>query len=342
MLAVRPLLGAHPLIETNDLDQAREEVSRVFCSHGLFLARGEHPFHLVHNKFGRDGVSLHYVDYGASVRITPGELNSFYLVQIPLAGTAEIRSGSDAVLSTPRVAAVPNATEHLDMTWSAGTPHLVVYLPRLAIERAVESLTGRAPTSPVRFSIAMDLDSEPARRWLTLVEILKADADSAGAPLHDVVRAQVEDAVVLAFVTMQPSNYSALITGGTLAPTPRAVRRAIELCEQGPDTTWTVSDLAAASGVSVRALQVSFRAHLGMTPLQYLRDVRLLRARRELESTAGGALSVTDTAFRWGFTNVGRFAREYRVRFGELPSQTVARAGDRRPGSVRESSIRCA
>lgn len=337
-----PLLAAHPLIETKDLDEAREQVARVFCSHGLSLAVSERPLHLVHNRYGLAEASLHYVDYGAAVRITPGELNSFYLVQVPIAGRARITCGGETIVSTPRIAAVPNATEHLDMVWDAGSPHLVVYLPRTAIDRAIESLTGRAPVSPVRFTLAMDLESAAARRWLSLVDVLKADAEGGDAPLHAAVRAQIEDAIMLAFVTMQPSNYTGLVMSGTLTPAPRAVRRAMELCDDAPDVTWTVSDLAAASGVSVRALQVGFRTYVGMTPLQYLRDVRLLRAREELQQETDVTRSVTDTAFRWGFSNVGRFAHEYRARFGELPSETVTRAGRPRRKSMRESSRRCA
>lgn len=337
-----PMLAEHPLIETKDLDEARERVARVFCSHGLSLAVGERALHLVHNRYALSNASLHYVDYGASVRITPGELSSFYLVQIPLSGRAEVTCGSERIISTPKVAAVPNATEHLDMVWDAGSPHLVVHLPRVAIDRAVESLTGRTPVSPVRFTLAMDLETAAARRWLSLIDVLKADADSTVAPLHDAVRAQIEDAIMLAFVTIQTSNYTEQITDGTLRATPRAIRRAMAMCDQTPDVTWTVTDLAEASGCSVRSLQAGFRRYVGMTPLQYLRDVRLLRAREELEDDSGRDLSVTDTAFRWGFSNVGRFAQEYRARFGELPSQTVARSGKPVLKSMRESSMRCA
>lgn len=336
------MLADHPLIETKDLDEAREQVAKVFCSHGLSVGASERPLHLVHNRYALADASLHYVDYGASVRITPGELNSFYLVQIPLAGRAAVTSGAEHIISTPTVAAVPNATEHLDMVWDADSPHLVVYLPRLAIDRAVESLTGRTPISPVRFKLAMDLDNASARRWLSLIDVLKADADSTVAPLHDAVRAQIEDAIMLAFVTTQTSNYSELISDGTLRATPRAIRRAMGLCDESPGVTWTVTDLAAASGVSVRSLQVGFRTYVGMTPLQYLRDVRLLRAREELESDSVRDVSVTDTAFRWGFSNVGRFASEYRARFGELPSRTIARSGKPVLKTMRESSSRCA
>ena len=35
--------------------------------------------------------------------------------------------------------------------------------------------------------------------------------------------------------------------------------------------------------------------------------------------------TVADVAYRWGFTHLGRFAQDYRTRYGESPSQTLHR-----------------
>jgi hypothetical protein len=36
--------------------------------------------------------------------------------------------------------------------------------------------------------------------------------------------------------------------------------------------------------------------------------------------------ALSGTAFKWGFTQMGRFAAQYRARFGGYPSETVMRA----------------
>ncbi|WP_340688110.1 helix-turn-helix domain-containing protein [Amycolatopsis coloradensis] len=51
----------------------------------------------------------------------------------------------------------------------------------------------------------------------------------------------------------------------------------------------------------------------------YVRDLRLDRIRHDILTT--GDL-IGDIAHRWGMTHLGRFAGEYRTRFGELPSAT--------------------
>ena len=88
--------------------------------------------------------------------------------------------------------------------------------------------------------------------------------------------------------------------------------------------SWTPADLADLAGVSVRRLQQAFREHLGTTPFAHLHDLRLDRIHDDL--VHGRGVTVTEVALSCGITHLGRFAAAYRERFGELPSQTLARA----------------
>jgi AraC-like DNA-binding protein len=58
--------------------------------------------------------------------------------------------------------------------------------------------------------------------------------------------------------------------------------------------------------------------------MSYLHDLRMAAAHRDLLGSDGKQV-VADVALRWGFTHLGRFAAEYRKRFGQLPSQTLKR-----------------
>jgi AraC family ethanolamine operon transcriptional activator len=99
------------------------------------------------------------------------------------------------------------------------------------------------------------------------------------------------------------------------------------------DEAISVPELCAATGVSRRALQYAFEDVLHLSPVTYLRAMRLNRVRAEL--LAGCADSVGDIAARWGFWHLSRFAAEYRELFGELPSATRTRAATARPGPPR-------
>ena len=87
------------------------------------------------------------------------------------------------------------------------------------------------------------------------------------------------------------------------------------------DDPITVGDLAARCGLGLRALQKNFLRHFDTTPGEYLRGLRLDKARKLILS---GAFTVTHAALEAGFVHLGHFSGNYEKRFGELPSVTAA------------------
>jgi AraC-like DNA-binding protein len=98
----------------------------------------------------------------------------------------------------------------------------------------------------------------------------------------------------------------------------RDVRRAEAYIRSNVSHKIRLEDIAAAAGASVRTLQTSFKRDRHVTPMQYLRNLRLDAARQCL--VAGS--SVADAALEAGFSHQGRFAQYYRCRFGHSPSST--------------------
>jgi transcriptional regulator GlxA family with amidase domain len=91
-----------------------------------------------------------------------------------------------------------------------------------------------------------------------------------------------------------------------------------------------MEDLCRATGVGARALQKSFRTYFDLTISEYVKAVRLDAAYRALAASHSSERSVTEIAGRQGFGHLGRFSVEYRERFGESPSTTLARRAPRR------------
>jgi AraC-like DNA-binding protein len=95
------------------------------------------------------------------------------------------------------------------------------------------------------------------------------------------------------------------------------------LLTERPSYPWSVGELAQSVHLSVRALQQAFSRSVGMSPMSYLRQVRLTQAHRELSNGSPEEFTVREVAERWGFVHHGRFAAAYRSRFGETPRQTL-------------------
>jgi len=102
----------------------------------------------------------------------------------------------------------------------------------------------------------------------------------------------------------------------------KVVDRVCELVLGQPDQPPTLLKVCRDVGTSPRKLDYCFRDVLGISPSKYLRAIRLNGARRELKQLAEPSLTVHDVAARWGFWHMGAFSTDYRLQFGELPSET--------------------
>src|SRR6516225_4899166 len=71
------------------------------------------------------------------------------------------------------------------------------------------------------------------------------------------------------------------------------------------------------------ALRSSCAEFLGMSPTEYGLLRRLKEVRRVLRDADPDMVNVADVAYRFGFTQLGRFAGRYRAIFGETPSTTL-------------------
>lgn len=79
-----------------------------------------------------------------------------------------------------------------------------------------------------------------------------------------------------------------------------------------------VGDLAQQVGMSSSAFFEHFKAVTGTTPLQYQKDLRLMRAREALRGSNG---RISDIAFAVGYESSAQFSREYARKFGVPPRQ---------------------
>jgi transcriptional regulator GlxA family with amidase domain len=91
-------------------------------------------------------------------------------------------------------------------------------------------------------------------------------------------------------------------------------------------TPTLITDFCRVAAVNQRTLLRAFRAIRSTTPRRYLHELRLSQVRQALLSMDVGVETVTQVAMRFGFRELGRFAVDYRTRFGESPSETLRRA----------------
>jgi AraC-like DNA-binding protein len=103
------------------------------------------------------------------------------------------------------------------------------------------------------------------------------------------------------------------------------MRRFHQVLEADAHRSLYMHEVAQAVGVSARTLSACCAEHLGMGPKQYLMLRRMNLVRRALSVADPGVTNVTAVATEYGFWELGRFALNYKRRFGESPSTTLRR-----------------
>ena len=203
--------------------------------------------------------------------------------------------------------------------------------------RDIRVLTTTVPISLFSEMANNDPDQEPpaveflsdtpiegtAQRWRAVcrfVEGLLDDADAGAAPL--VVGAAARLLAATALATFANTAVTTHRPHEGADTQPDTLRRAVAFIDPNPDLDITLQDIARAAYVTPRAVQLAFRRQAGTTPMAYLRRVRLDCAHQDLREAADG-LTVTDVAYRWGFSSPSRFVQYYVDAYGVKPSDTL-------------------
>ena len=111
--------------------------------------------------------------------------------------------------------------------------------------------------------------------------------------------------------------------GRHTVPRGQIIRRSMDFVDQHEGEYLSVEELAAAAGVSERTLRDAFQQYVGVAPVRYLNRRTLHQVRRALKAADPSRATVTEIATQFGVWQLGRFARDYRYLFGELPSETL-------------------
>lgn len=192
-----------------------------------------------------------------------------------------------------------------------------------ALMAAVAEVAPGYPWQHITFTSYVPHSAAAGARWRATVDQLSSMLPGDGTAEQSDVAARLLGHTLL---DTFPNNVvvRAAASGGRDAATNETVRRAARIVESSGSEELSPGALAEKCQVSLRALQYAFRKHLGCTPQEYLRRIRLDLARRSIRD--GSAASVSDAAARYGFFNPGRFASDYREVFEENPGQTLHRS----------------
>lgn len=192
-----------------------------------------------------------------------------------------------------------------------------IVIRREALLQAAELSGCRIDWAQLTGTEVMHVDSSSRASLLrTLSGLLQ---DDGGCTDRD-LRQQVLVNALLALLDTRAVDSA---VSGSFQRRQRIVAKARDLVLAHHDQAITVPQLCEQLFVSRRTLQYCFEDVLGMSPMQYLRLIRLNGARRHLRQASSKSLTVQDVAADWGFWHFSQFSSDYRKLFGQSPSESL-------------------
>jgi AraC-like DNA-binding protein len=243
---------------------------------------------------------------------------------LPSRGEVRVTSNSSAGVIAGCYGAILPPDDLVTASWRSEYGRVkIVMIEKSALEDELAVMLGRGLDRPLRFDLQIDLATSGAAVTRSL-SILTSELEEPEGPLATPqIVARLGRVLMASLLVSCRHNYSEELAAPADSRRPRAIREALAAIEDDPTGLLTVSQIAKVSGLSVRALEEGFQRHMGVSPMRHLRRTRLARAHAALLAADAEQTTATAVAHAWGFLNYGRFAAEYRKRYGRSPSETL-------------------
>lgn len=321
------LLSSRTQITANAIDQAQQTISELFCEHTLTPLEKREVQMSLRSAHDTD-LGIEVLDYGEAVRIHVDKgLENFHLVQLPLSGKATMDVGNTTVQSSSSVATLPPLDQAFTMRWGVKTPTFILYVSRERLNEVARQLYGLDDAEQLQLALQMQMTTPEGAAFLRALVDWHDVMEKSGSDSAYLRKLSSELLLARMLNAVENSASHSLSAGeGSTGSTVRAdglANRFVAAIEDGVEYGVGVFEIADQLGVPVRTLQDHIRSAFGTTPSALLREARLQHAQRLLVASDSSNETVTAIAQQCGFGHLGRFANEYRARYGETPAQTL-------------------
>jgi AraC-like DNA-binding protein len=306
-----PTGAASPAIsvQTRDLDEAREVCGEHLYPRSLRLldtaAHLTARFAFLH----LDGLTVGDIRYGAEIAGDCGELGSYH-VNLPLAGTFAASHAGRLINGRTTHAGVygPAGTNLLHRS-SSDCHLLAVKIDRNALEDLLSALLDAPVRSRLRLAGEMDVRGGPGRACARMIRFLASEIDNPGGMLgHPMVAAPLVESLLLSLLYATGHQYQAHLQRLAARCAARQIGRVLDAIQDDPQRPYALADLAEIAGVSISCLRREFQRQVGLSPMAYLRKIRLAAVQAQLRRGDVAAASIPRDGTPAGFALRGRFS----------------------------------
>lgn len=296
-----------------------EQIEQAYASHHFAVTDDEDGFEYKHRRIDMGGVRIDRLSHTSTLEFDVEKLGYPMVARVLAGRVASTTEGVQREIGPGDVFLMARPNGHYRSRLHDTSLEVVSVDPRI-FARLDPASVDRLDHLGVH-----PLEASSAQVWAQAVQyVAKTTADDVAGE-SPLVLGQAGRLLAATLLALFDRDEGSAVSPEASATT-ETVQRAVEFIESDPTADMTVEDIAAASHVTARALQLAFRRQLDTTPMAYVRRVGLQRLHQELRhADPNEGLTVTAAAARWGFQQMGRLSAQYRDLFGESPRDTLRR-----------------
>ncbi len=247
-----------------------------------------------------------------------------YFLFVPFRGAIEVVQGNARIAVAPGQIALVGSATYTQKRYRENAELLVIQITRQMLTKTLADEYGPLADPMIEFEPRVVADFASVPTLARFIGMLCRDAGEARPCIDDPATARAcERTLILLVAQSFPHNLSTRLAKPQSPAAPYYVRRVQDFIRANAARPVTAAEMTALAGVSPRALYYGFKRTLGVSPMKYLKHVRLDGARAALRRAGPLRRTVTEIALAAGYTSVSRFCRDYRAHFGETPTATM-------------------
>ena len=325
-MAIVDAMRKFSVFSTSNIDEAETILCKSLVDAQVMKVLNRDRFEFQLNRFSLGTVSFVGTRYESYTEVESGESgihdNSMHLIfGGPVTSEFSINGELYPVSLTKAVVLLPH--KKIRVKRNSGSEVLIMRFTQSSLNKHYELFLDQHLTDPIEFHSGVNLTRGPGAVLKQLaINLLYEIQHDEEVIRHEFTRKSFEE-LLLGTLLQLPHSTAKNLSQRRLADiAPRSVIRAEEFMRAHLSDPITITDLLSICGCSRTALYSCFKKTRGYTPMEFLLEQRLQKARRDIMSSSPEE-TIASIALESGFSHLGRFSQNYRERFGELPSSTA-------------------
>lgn len=313
------------VFSTNNIDEAETILCKSLVDAQVMRVHNRDRFGFQLNQFSLGSVSFVGTRYEAYTEVESGESgihdNSMHLI-FGGSVTSEFSINDESYPVSPTKGVVLVPRKKIRVKRNAGSEILVMRFTQSSLGKYYEKFLDQQFADHIAFQSDVNLTKGPGAFLKQLaINLLYEIQQDDKVIRHELTKKSFEELLLGTLLQLPHSAAKNFSQRRVADVAPRSVIRAEEYMRAHLAEPIIISDLLSICGCSRSVLYSCFKKTRGYTPMEFLAEQRLQKARRDIMNSSPEE-TISSIALQCGFSHLGRFSQLYRKRFGELPSVT--------------------